>query len=548
MFDRREFLAGALALGSGVTAHAQFQDAQGADLLLVNGRVGTMDPEQPRAEAVLVRGGRIAFVGSNVEARQLAGGLSPVDLEGRTLLPGFIDGHTHFNWYIESDALQTRIEQSLRTLPEIFAVLREAAANTPRGQWIYGRGYFNLANQVDEQRMATRQELDAITTDHPLVLFSSIHIASLNTPALMQLGFWTIEDESRLLWKDGTPRTGTMVGRDEDGLPTGVVTEMFDMVLDDPGYTDAVRKDAYQRYAYDKFLGAGMTTVCNVSGDADHIRIEREMQQEGSLPLRFRTYYTVPAAIGLDDMIEQGLRQGLGDEMHRVGGVKMFVDGAGRDPYGNRISDFKWTDERLTDHIARANMAGLPVMLHAVTVPGLEKSLNAISAARAKTGVVMRDQIHHLGFLGDAAHLERLRELDITVGITRNSTGDGEVRERPDLRGILDAGVQLMCVADPAGSFAHFSAWEGIASMVAPPSAGGVLPEGRRLTVDEALRAWTTQNALTNYEEQDKGSISVGKMADFQVVSNDPWGDPAALAETEVLEVFVGGRSVFRKS
>jgi predicted amidohydrolase YtcJ len=548
MFVRREFLAGVVALGSGAAVHAQSRQRGGGDLLLVNGRVGTMDPAQPRAEAVLVRRGRIAFVGSNAEARQRAGRLDPVDLQGRTLLPGFIDGHTHFNWYIESDALQTRIEQSLGTLPEIFAVLRSAAAKTPKGQWIYGRGYFNLANQVAEKRLATRQELDAITTDHPLVLFSSVHVASLNTPALKKLGFWTLEDERKLRWKDGTERTGTMVGRDAAGAPTGVVTEMFDMLLDEPGYSDADRKDIYQRYAHDKFLGAGMTTVCNVSGVADHIRIEREMQREGRLPLRFRTYYIVPAAIGLDDMIKQGLRQGKGDEMHRVGGVKMFVDGAGQDPEGNRISDFKWTDERLTDHIARANAAGLPVLLHAVTVPGLEKSLNALAAARAKTGVTMRNQIHHVGFLKDPAHLRRLRDLGVTVGITRAARGNGTVRDRPDLRAMLDSGVQLMCVADPAGSFAHFSAWEGIASMVAPPSAGGSLPEGRRLTIDEALRTWTTQNALTNYEERDKGSISVGKMADFQVVSTDPWGDPGALVDTQVLETFVGGRSVFRKA
>ncbi|WP_395673927.1 amidohydrolase [Phenylobacterium sp.] len=554
MIARREVLtrAAAFALAGAASGQAVAAQPSGApaDLLLVNGKVATMDPALPRAEAVLVRRGRIAYVGSNAGARQRAGGLKPIDLEGRTLLPGFIEGHTHFEWYVESDAFHTRVPQSLGSLPEIFEVLQSAAAKTPKGEWIFGRGYFGLERQVAEKRLATRQELDAITTDHPMILFSSVHVASLNTPALKKLGFWTPEDERKLRWKDGTQRTGTMVGRDAQGLPTGVVTEMFDLVLDESTIPLAARKDAYERYAQEAFLGTGMTTVCNVSGVAEHIRVERQMQREGRLPLRFRTFYIVPAAIGLDDMIKQGLTQGQGDAMHRVGGVKMFVDGAGQDPEGNRISDFKWTEARLTEHVAKANAAGLPVLLHAVSVPGLERSLNAIAGARAQTGRAMRNQIHHVGFLSDPAHLRRLRDLGITVGITRAEKGNGRLpQRRADFRAMFDTGVQVLCVADPAGSFKHFSTWEGIGSLVAPVSEGGVLPDDRRITVDEALRTWTTQSALTNYEERDKGSISVGKLADFQVISQDPWQvAPGALFDTKVQEVFLAGRSVYRRA
>ena len=548
MFARREFLAGALALGSGASAYAQSRNAGSNDLLLVNGRVGTMDRARPRAEAVVVRGGRIAFVGSNGEAREAGKGLPVTDLEGRMLLPGFIEGHTHFQYYIESDSFHTRVPQSLATLEEIFAVLRKAAASTPKGQWIFGRGYFNLAGQVAEKRMATRQELDAITTAHPMILFSSVHVASLNTPALKLLGFWTPEDEAKLRWKDGTRRTGTMVGRDAAGLPTGVVTEMFEMVLDQSLYPDDVRKAAYERYAKTMFLGSGMTTVCNVSGVAEHIRLEREMQAEGRLPLRFRSFYIVPGAIGLDDMLKQGVRQGQGNEMHRVGGVKMFVDGAGQDPEGNRISDYKWTEERLADHIARANAGGLPVLLHVVTVGGLELALNALAAARPRGGTAMRNQIHHVGFLRNPEHLKRLKALGITVGITRAEKGSARTQTAPDFRGILDSGVQLLCVADPAGSFPYFSPWEGIGSLVARRGEGGVLPDDRRLSVDEALHSWTMQSAFTNHEEADKGSISVGKMADFQLVSQDPWAvEPAALFETKVDAAYLGGRLVYRR-
>jgi predicted amidohydrolase YtcJ len=551
MTHRREFLAGAagLALAAPLAGGAVAQPSgRPANALLVNGRIATLNPAQPRAEAVLVRNGRIAFVGSNADARRQAGGLTPTDLGGRTLMPGFIDGHTHFEWYIESDAFQTRIDRSHRNLPEIFAVLRPAAAKTPKGDWIFGRGYFSLDNQVAEKRLATRQELDAISTDHPIILFSSIHVASLNTPALKKLGMWTLEDERKLRWKDGSPRTGMIVQRDADGLPNGVVTEMFDMVLDQPLIPEADRMAAYARYAREKYLAAGMTSVCNVSGDADHIRLEKALQARGQLPLRFRTFYQLLAVVGLDDLIAAGLTQGQGDDMHKVGGVKMFVDGAGQDGMGHRVTDYKWTEERLTETIAKCNMAGLPALLHAVTPGGLERALNAVAGAKARTGRNLRHQIHHLGFLGDEADLRRIRELGITVGMTRAEKGDGRARPRPDFRAMVDAGVQVMSVADPAGSFPSFSAWEGVGSLVAPASEGGVLPDDRRLTIDEAIRTWTTQTAVTMYEEANKGQISAGKLADFQVLSQDPWAIPAGgLFEIKVEEAYLGGRSVYQR-
>ncbi|WP_395671494.1 amidohydrolase [Phenylobacterium sp.] len=553
MTHRREFLTGVagLALAAPLAGGAVAQPSgQPADILLVNGRIATLNPAQPRAEAVLVRGGRIAFVGSNAEARQRARGLAPVDLGGRTLMPGFIDGHTHFEWYIESDVFHTRIDRSHKTLPEIFAVLRQAAATKPKGEWIFGRGYFSLDQQVAEKRLATREELDAISTDHPIILFSSIHVSSLNTPALKKLGMWTLEDEKKLRWKDGSPRTATLIHRDANGVPNGVVTEMFDMVLDQPLIPEADRLPAYSRYAREKFLGAGMTSVCNVSGDPDHIRMEKALQARGQLPLRFRSFYQLLAVVGLDDLIAAGLTQGQGTDMHKVGGVKMFVDGAGQDGMGHRITDYKWTEERLIDTLAKCNMANLPALLHAVTPGGLNRALNAIAGAKARTGRNLRHQIHHLGFLdGTSPDLHRIRELGVTVGMTRAEKGNGTPRPRPDFRAMVDAGLQVMSVADPAGSFPGFSAWEGVGSLVAPASEGGTLMDGRHLTVDEAIRTWTTQSALTNYEEANKGQVSVGKLADFQVLSADPWAiPPGALFDIKVEETYLGGRSVYRRT
>jgi predicted amidohydrolase YtcJ len=551
MFDRRDFLIAAGVAGVGAAfATDTFAEPSGrpGDVLLVNGKVVTMDPSRPRAEAVLVRGGRVAFVGSNADARQRSRGLAPVDLGGRTLLPGFVEGHTHFEIYIQSQAFHTQIPRSLKNFDEVFAVLREAAAKAPKGQWIFGRGYFNLEGQLAEQRLPSRQELDDISTDHPIILCSSVHVASLNTPALKQIRLWSPEDERALRWKDGTPRTGTHIARDANGVPTGVVTEMFDLVANANLYPEPMVRDAYERYNQSAYLAAGMTTVCNITGAREHIQFIKDMQNAGRLPLRFRDYYTVPMVTSIEDMQARRLSLNKGDDMQRAAGVKMFVDGAGQDSKGNRIEDFKWTEEALTREITRSHQMGLPVLLHAVTPGGLNRALNAIAGARANTGRKMRDQIHHISFISDAGDMRRLRELGVTAGMTRADKGRGQ-EAKASYRGMLDAGVQVICVADPAGSFPHFSAWEGIGSLVAPISEGGVLGEGRRLTVDEALRSWTTQPAYTNYQEDHLGAIAPGKLADFQVVSQDPWMvEPGALFDTKVEEVYLGGRSVFTRS
>jgi predicted amidohydrolase YtcJ len=142
-----------------------------------------------------------------------------------------------------------------------------------------------------------------------------------------------------------------------------------------------------------------------------------------------------------------------------------------------------------------------------------------------------------------------MQQLGLGAGLTRAQRGDGRPHETPDYRALLDAGVHVQAVSDSAGSFTNFSPLAGIASLVAPVQEGGTLPPDKAVTLDEALRMYTTTAAWAAYEEHDKGSIESGKLADFTILSGNPLStQPAGLFGIEVDEVIVGGRSRYERA
>jgi predicted amidohydrolase YtcJ len=441
------------------------------------------------------------------------------------------------------------LSADLRSLKDMFAILKRAAQTTPVGRWVLGRGTFALNTQVVEKRMPTRQELDAISTQHPIILFSSVHEASLNTRAFKALGLWTEREQLALQWRDGRPRVGSLIYRDGAGLPTGLTTEIYDLILDQPLFPLADRMAAYGLHAREDYVTKGLTTVVNMSGQRDHIKADRNAQLRGDLPLRIRMFHIVPNADTLDRMIADQLRRGDGDDDYRFAGVKVFVDGDGDDGTGREITDLKWTQEQLDQTVLRCNLAGYPLVFHVVTKSGFDLALNSIANAEQHAPRRLRHQIHHLGeLLANATDRARVKALGVTLGLTRADRG-GSYPETIDYRRLLQEGIQPLCVSDSAGSFRHFSTLEGIASLVAPPGEGGVLPAGRTLTFDEALRMWTTTSAYANYEEDHMGSISVGKLGDLSILSRDPrtlkGGD---LFDVNVEAVVLGGRVVFERN
>jgi predicted amidohydrolase YtcJ len=556
MISRRDvLLTGAvlganLALGGRRTLATQLlPDTFNQDLLIVNARALTLDPKQREAEAIIVRGGRISFVGKAAEAKARGRRLPLFDAAGRTVVPGFIDGHTHLEWFSESFSFHTQLSRDLKSLQEMFTILRAAAAKTPAGRWVLGRGTFSVDTQVVEKRLPTRQEMDSVSTDHPVILFSSVHEASLNTLAFKRLSLWSEQDQLALKWTDGTPRVGSIVQRDSSRIPTGVCTEIFDLILNQPLFTLADRSAAYGLHAREDFVPKGITSIVNMSGLPEHVGADQSAQDRGELPLRIRMFHMVPCSDSLDRILTSRTTAGAGDNMYRFGGIKVFVDGDGQDGIGHEITDLKWTQDQLNQTVLRSQRAGYPMVFHVVTKGGFDLTLNSLENAQRHVPRRLRHQIHHLGgLLANSTDRARVKALQVTLGLTRADRG-GEWPEDIDYRGLLDEGIPSLCVSDSAGSFRHFSTLEGIASLVAPPSEGGVLKAGRTLTFEEALRMWTTTPAYANYEEPDKGSITVGKLGDLTILSRDPRNlEGGELFDVGVDTVILGGRVVFRKS
>ncbi|RIK44659.1 MAG: hypothetical protein DCC58_08005, partial [Chloroflexi bacterium] len=255
-----------------------------SDLAVLNGNLITLDPDLPAAEAALVRDGRIVLVGSNADVRAAAGAAPVFDAGGRTVVPGFIDGHAHFEMtccaLTHAVSLTTPPYTSLAMLAD---AIHERAGATPPGEWIVVRGSFNLYARVEERRLFTRQELDAVSDQHPIVVLSSLHVGMLNTLALKELGLW-----------DGEPAMGIVLHRAEDGTPTGVVTEIWDLL---PGFTVEQVRAAIRAKARDLFTAHGITTIHNLPYTGDDIFAVQDLQATGELPIRLRMHYHVPHQI-----------------------------------------------------------------------------------------------------------------------------------------------------------------------------------------------------------------------------------------------------------
>ncbi len=516
------------------------------DLALVNGSLLTLDDAQPTAQAALVRNGRIALIGSNDDVLAAANGVPVFDAGGRTVVPGFIDGHAHLE--MTCTALTHALSVTTPpydTLAAIAGQIAMQAERTEPGQWVIIRGSFNLYIRVEEQRLFTRQELDAISTEHPIGVFSSLHVTMLNTRALLELGLW-----------DGEPPMGTVVHRAEDGTPTGAVTEVWDML---PPWTVQQVTDALRSKAVDLFVRHGITTIHNLPYSAEDIFAVQDLQASGELPLRLRYWVHVPQHMSLDNVIRMGLRPGFGNDMLRFGGVKIFVDGVGHDGYGNRLWDVKWNRDDLIDFVSTAHAWGQQLWMHVCSQPGLRLAADAIEEALRRHPAPHRMRIEHSAdYLIDDEDIDRVYALGIGVITTPVFIyHQGDVLALPNsqrfprkfrLRTLIDRGFGVIGCSDSTGSIPDgIPPLTNIACAVTRRTIGGnvYVPE-EAVTPEEGLRMFTTWPAYGGCEEHDKGSITVGKFGDFAVLSDDPRAvEPDALFDLRSEATILGGKVVY---
>jgi len=541
MLNRRKFFqhglvgAAAFAASDGFRGEAQQRPAAG-DLAIINAKIMTLEASQPEAAAAFVKSGRIALIGSNKDVKAAARDARVFDAGGRTIVPGLIDAHCHME--VTAAALMYCADvhtPPLKSIPEIQAALRAWAAKVAPPHWIVGRGDFNFENNIVEKRLPNRLELDAVSTDRPVMVFAGRHITMANTRALKQMGVW--ESGAKL------PR-GTLVHRDASGVPTGICTEVF---YYQPDYSTDQMLAAMRASAAQLFTANGTTSIYTIPFSKNDIRADLDLQRSGDLPLRIRMYYHVPHMISFEGLMDTGFESGIGDDMFRFGGMKLFVDGAGADGLGHRFADLKWTQQELNDMVSGADANRMQALMHCVTPEGRKMAIAAVEEARRRNPrqpfVIHR--IEHNGDDGTAEGIRHLGELGIRVSITPGRVRPGAAG--PRYRTLVQAGLDPAVITDMTGTTPGASnILQKIAYIATSSAEGGGPSADETLTFEEALRLFTISNARIGYEDRYKGSIAPGKLGDFAVLSGDPRKlAPAKLFDLKVQATILGGQVVF---
>ncbi|MCC2629709.1 MAG: Amidohydrolase 3 [Thermomicrobiales bacterium] len=363
-----------------------------ADLVFLNGTVITVDDDQPTASAVAVVGNRIARVGSNDEIRDEVGPATRVvDLEGRTLLAGFNDNHTHpISYGLGLSLIDARpgTVPSLTGLQEAFRAAAMTTPTTVREGWLLARGYDD--SRLDVRRHPTRQELDAATGGRPAFLTRTCgHLGVANSAALARAGITRTTPDPE----------GGQIDRDKRGEPTGLLRETAMSLIQEqiPRSTRAELKDAL-RAAGERFLAFGITSVGEAKiRTSDELAAYQELAAAGELPVRVFTMMMIDDT--LDALSRLGMRTGWGDAWLRIGPAKLFQDGSGggrtaamtteyvNDP-GNRGITI-YDQEGLNERFGRAHEAGFQLAAHAIGDRAITMILDAYEQAlrRLRTGV-----------------------------------------------------------------------------------------------------------------------------------------------------------------
>lgn len=537
---------------------ATMTTAISADLIVVNAKVRTLDPSQPTAEAVAVVGNRISHVGSNADVKRLAGPQTRIlDAGGRLVLPGFNDAHVHF---LSGGFHLSGINLRDAKTPEEFARrIGEFAKKIPKGPWITGGEWDH--ELWPGAPLPTKEIIDPFTPNAP-VFVSRLdgHMALANSLALKLAGV-------RADTKD--PPGGAIVRDPKTGDPTGILKDaaMGFVSQKIPSPTRA-EKLAAAKAASDHAASLGVTSVQDMSAGTD-VGVYQELLQRGELKTRIYAISPLPA---WERLANTGVRAAFGDAMLRIGGLKGFSDGSlGSstawffEPYEGSADDFglpadeMFPESAMLERVKAADRAGLQVMVHAIGDRANDAMLSIFEqVSRAHGERNRRFRIEHAQHLrlGDIPRFARARVIASMQPYHAADDGRwaGKRIGRKRLRGtyafrsLLDSGVMLAFGSD--WTVAPLDPMQGIAAAVTRQTLDGKHPGGwvpeQKITVEEAVRAYTVGSAYAEFTEKQKGTIAPGKLADLAILSHDIFeSPPEQISKTKVLWTIMDGQVVY---
>jgi predicted amidohydrolase YtcJ len=530
-----------------------------ADLVLRGGKVVTLNPERPVAEAIAVTGERITVVGSTAEVDPYVGPETRViELEGALVIPGFIESHAHF-----MDLGTSRMKLDLTatdSAQQIAAMVEQTVGKAPEGAWIQGHGWDQ--NDWEAKEFPTHGVLDQVAPDHPVYLTRvDMHAAWANSKAIEVAGI-TRETED--------PEGGEII-RDEEGNPTGVfIDNARDLIIEKiPAPSEEERWKAF-RHAQQACLENGITSFHDAGVDEATLDLYRQARDEGNLKVRLYTmiWGTDPELLAQYFSHKPEISPRL-----TIRTVKLLIDGAlgsrgaaMLEDYSDR-ADWKGLMILFEDDVYRiadrALTAGYQVAAHAIGDRANRETLNAFERAFAEHGEVAdpRFRIEHAQIL-DQADIPRFAELGVIAAMQGvHATSDmpwvavrvGEERTREGAYAwarLLGSGVKVANGTDaPVESISALECFYASVTRQDKEDMpeGGWYPE-HRMSREQALRSYTLDAAYAAFEETEKGSLEPGKLADITVLSKDIMTiRPREILNTEVLYTIIAGEVVFHK-
>jgi len=530
-----------------------------ADRILYNGKIYTQDRSQPWAEAVAIAGGRIIAVGKDNAIRTLLRpGGEAVNLERRLVTPGLVDAHAHFQSYAQG--LQRINLRDLSSKTEALRLVSLFAAQQPDLAWIEGRGWNQ--GDWDDSAFPTALELDSIVPDRPVFLIhKSGHAAWANSLALSACGIDLHTDD---------PAGGTVM-RDSSGQPTGVLLENAIQLISKQIPKATVSEIAEAMIvAQSRCLSLGLTGIHDFDGRSS-FRALQQLHAVNGLELRF--VKSIPVT-RLEHAIGVGLRSGFGDEWLRIGGVKIFADGALGprtaamiEPYVNEPGNLGLvvTDkEEMIDFASRASRSGLSLTIHAIgdranhDVLDVFESVREQELSRGETPA-LRHRVEHFQ-VAHPSDFARLKQLDVIASMQPiHATQDKYMAEKHwgerarfsyAWQDVLASGAHLAFGSD--APVETISPLAGIAAAVTrkrSDAKAGDLPwyPEQRVDVATAIRAYTLGPAYASVQEGIFGSIRPGMMADLTIYDGNLFeAEEAELFEIKAAGTVVGGKIRYR--
>jgi hypothetical protein len=555
-------------------APAALPAAPAADLVVLNGKILTVDADFRVAEALAIREGVFVLVGTNEQARALIGKTTRViDAAGKTVVPGLIDSHVHALGVAESEARGAF--RDLRTIADILGWLREKAAGAPEGQWVFSPRVF--PTRLAERRLPNRTELDAAVPRHPAVVDAAYALV-VNTAALQAAGIGT----------DTPAPAGGAIVKDAHGQPTGLLRNVGGLLEKYQGAGRPDRLLSELEGVHRRYNEVGITSVIERGADLAGYRAYEQLHVEG----RQRVRATVTLRVASDGTVQGTeafirslpFRFGDGDDRLRVGPLKIVADGgilAGtsymREPYGAQAAALYGIDdpgyrgfltlppEKIRDIVRTGHRLGWQMCAHVTGDAGVDRVLDAFEAADVDRPI--RDRrftlIHAYFPTPDVA--SRAARLGVAVDTQTAwyyKDADallpalGERRMRPflGLAEWLRAGVTValntdhMFGVDPDASMNPFNPFLTMYVAVTRRTQGGaVIGPEQAVSREDALRMMTVNAAWLSFEERRKGSIEVGKLADLAILSDDFIACPAErLKDIRAVLTVLGGQVVHR--